>query len=39
MLNVAPLIENGRTCLPARDAAQAFGYTLAWGHRPDVTIK
>jgi hypothetical protein len=29
-MDVAPLIRNGRTYLPARYVAEAFGYTLAW---------
>jgi hypothetical protein len=29
-MDVAPLIRNGRTYLPASYVAQAFGYTVAW---------
>jgi hypothetical protein len=29
-MDVATLIKNGRTYLPARYVAEAFGYTLAW---------
>ncbi len=29
-MDVAPLIKNGRTYLPARYVAQAFGYTVNW---------
>lgn len=29
-LNVAPVINNGRSFLPARSVAEAFGYTVGW---------
>lgn len=29
-MDVAPLIKNGRTYLPARYVAEAFGYTVHW---------
>ncbi len=29
-MDVAPVIRNGRTCLPARYVAEAFGYTVNW---------
>jgi hypothetical protein len=29
-MDVAPVIRNGRTCLPARYVAEAFGYRVDW---------
>jgi plastocyanin len=29
-IDVAPLIQNGRTCLPARYVAESFGYTVSF---------
>jgi hypothetical protein len=29
-LDVAPVIKDGRTYLPARSVAEAFGYTVSW---------
>jgi hypothetical protein len=29
-MDVAPLLQNGRTYLPARFVAEAFGYEVAW---------
>jgi hypothetical protein len=40
MMDVAPLIINGRAYLPARYAARAFGYTVNWNPADrTVTIK
>ncbi len=40
MMNAPPLIKDGRTYLPARYVAEAFGYTVAWNPADrTVTIK
>jgi hypothetical protein len=36
-MDVAPVVENGRTYLPARYIAQAFGNTVSWDAATQTT--